>query len=68
MQRKKSNVKEIISTYQGMNQAQLEKEADEISNLIYALLTVSESRSIEVEFDREVVIEMKISPINQTTH
>lgn len=68
MRTTKSDVAGIILTYKGMNQTQLEKEADEISNLIYALLVVTESKSIEVEFDREVVVEMKMNKINQVTH
>lgn len=69
MRKTKSNIDEIVSTYRGMTDDQLALEADEISNMALALLTVSDSRSIEVEFDNRIVIEMKVTELsNQLAH
>lgn len=57
---KKSNISEILKTYRGLTQKQIDKEVDELSNMIYALLLVTENESIEVYFDRKVQIKMSM--------
>lgn len=66
--KRRSNIEGIAETYRGMNDKQLEREADELSNMIYALLTVTDCKSIEVEFDHALKIEMKITPLKETKH
>jgi hypothetical protein len=68
MRTKTSNIVGIKNVYSGLSQAGLEKEADELSNMIYALLIVTECNSIEIEFDHDVVITMSMKKIEQTQH
>ena len=65
---KNSDIKEIVKTYKGMSQKQIDKEVDELSNMIYALLLTTENKSIEVIFDREVKITMSIDELKSATH
>lgn len=61
MAKKNSNISRIVQTYKGMNQKQIDNEVDELSNLIYALLIATENESIEVFFDRKIIIKMSMS-------
>jgi hypothetical protein len=65
MKPKRSNIREIVKTYKSMTQKQIDTEIDELSNMIYALLVVTESKDIEVQFDREVVIKMELKQITE---
>jgi hypothetical protein len=62
---KKSNISEILKTYRGLSQKQIDKEVDELSNMIYALLLATENESIEVYFDRKVQIKMSMTESNE---
>jgi hypothetical protein len=61
MIKKPSDIKKILEVYKGMNQKQIDKEVDELSNLIYALLIATDNDSIEVFFDRKVKVKMSMS-------
>lgn len=65
MAKKNSNISGILKTYKGMTQKQIDNEVDELSNLIYALLLATDNDSIEVSFDRKVVIKMSMTETNE---
>jgi hypothetical protein len=61
MAKKNSDIARILQTYRGMTEAQIQTEVDEISNLIYALLLATDNESIEVYYDRKVIIKMTMT-------
>jgi hypothetical protein len=65
---KKSNISGLVRTYAEMTEKQIQKEVDELSNMIYALLLTTKSESIEIMFDRNIEITMSMKEIHSTLH